>query len=55
MDASGANPNWPSMSKKVATITNEKGKLRKVISMVLLSEKEAKLVYIFFIKTWNET
>lgn len=55
MDALGANPTWPSMSKKVARITIEQDKLSKVISMFLLSEKGAKLVYILFIKAWNET
>lgn len=55
MDALGANPTWPSMSKKVATITNKQDKLRRVISMLLLSEKGAKLAYILFIKNLNET
>lgn len=44
MDALGAHPTWPSMSKKVATITIEQDKQRKVISMFLLSQKGAKLV-----------
>lgn len=55
MDALGANPTWPTISKKVATTTIEQDKLRKVISMFLLSEKGANLVYIVFIKTSNET
>lgn len=47
MDALGANPAWPSMSKKVATITIEQDKLRKVIKRMFLPSKKEQSLFTF--------
>lgn len=47
MDALGAIPIGLQGQKKVATITNEQDKLRKVISMFLFDQKKEQSLFTF--------